>query len=223
VIDCGAYPASETVFVVRSLLGESYSDRRVVGSPTGEGVTVSQLVAPPRPAGARCPVSALPPGLSPWLLVPAGPRPPVRVATAAEDALLVSAHGGSGASTLAGLHPGLVEATEWSGNWSVPVVVVCRSNAAGSVAAGRLLEDHREAPALGALVVADAPGRLPVALARRVRLLGGVTVGWRVPWVETWRRRGPAGPAPAGWLGCWSGWSPWPGRRPGDDPGAPAQ
>lgn len=112
--------------------------------------------------------------------------------------MLVSAHGGSGSSTLAGLHPGLVEATGWSGEWSVPIVVVCRADAAGLVAAGRLLEDHREVPAIGALVVADAAGHLPVALARRVRLLGGVTVVWRVPWVETWRRRGPAGPAPAG-------------------------
>lgn len=108
------------------------------------------------------------------------------------------AHGGSGASTLPGLHPGLVEEAGWSGDESVPVVIVCRSNAGGLVAAGRLLDDHREAPALGIRVVADAPGRLPLPLAQRMRLMAAITVMWRVPWIEDWRRSGPAGPAPAG-------------------------
>lgn len=112
--------------------------------------------------------------------------------------MLLAAHGGSGASTLAGAHPGLVEAAEWPVDESVPVVIVCRSNAGGLVAAGRLLDAHRDLPALGVLVVADAAGRLPVPLARRVRLLEGLTVVWLVPWVEDWRRRGASVPAPAG-------------------------
>ena len=135
------------------------------------------------------------PSAEPWLV---GPRPVLALPTDAEDAVLVAAHGGSGASTVAGLCPGLVEAAGWSADASVPVVVVCRSNAGGLVAAGRLLDAHREFPALGVLVVADAAGRLPVPLARRVRLLTGITVVWRVPWVEDWRRRGPSGPAPMG-------------------------
>ena len=114
----------------------------------------------------------------------------------------MAAHGGSGTSTLAGLHPGLAESAGWPGEWpgdaSVPVVVVCRSNTGGLIAAGRLLDAHRDLPTLGVLVVADAPGRLPLPLARRVRLLEGITVVWRIPWVEDWRRRGPSVPAPTG-------------------------
>jgi len=134
---------------------------------------------------------------SPWLVFP--DQPPLLTAPSvpAGDAVVVPAHGGSGASTLAGLCPGLVEVPGWPEDGSVPVVVVCRSNAAGLVAAGRLLHDHRDMPALGVVVVADASGRLPRLLARRVRLLDGVAgTVWRMPWVEEWRRRGPSSGLP---------------------------
>jgi hypothetical protein len=131
-----------------------------------------------------------------WLFGPAraaggeSPLPDRRV-------LLTAAHGGAGVSTLAGLDDEFAAASGWPPPEARPVVVVCRSHAAGLIAAGRLLEAHRIIPPLGVLVVADAPGHLPVALHRRLRLLAGVAPQvWRLPWVEAWRRNPATGPVP---------------------------
>jgi hypothetical protein len=131
-----------------------------------------------------------------WLFGPAraaggeSPLPDRRV-------LLTAAHGGAGISTLAGLDEELAAGSGWPPSEVRPVVVVCRSHAAGLIAAGRLLEAHRTNPPLGVLVVADAPGHLPMALHRRLRLLAGVAPQvWRLPWVEAWRRSPAAGPVP---------------------------
>jgi hypothetical protein len=125
---------------------------------------------------------------------PDADRPMPAVPTAV---LLVAAHGGAGISTLVALDDELAAASGWPPSEVRPVVVVCRSHAAGLIAAGRLLEAHRIITPLGVLVVADAPGHLPVALHRRLRLLAGVAPQvWRLPWVEAWRRSPAAGPVP---------------------------
>lgn len=111
--------------------------------------------------------------------------------------VLVGAHRGAGLTTLVTLDGTWSAESRWLIGDQRPVVVVCRSHAAGLIAAGRLLDVHRDIPPLGVLVVADAPGHLPVALQRRLRLLAGVAPQvWRLPWVEAWRRRPVAGPAP---------------------------
>lgn len=128
-----------------------------------------------------------------------GPAEPVGVQRRQPDrgALLVAAHGGAGQSTLVRLDERFAAESTWPRPGAGPVVVVCRSHAAGLIAAGRLLDAHRDSPPLGVLVIADAPGHLPVALRRRLRLLAGVAPRlWRLPWVEAWRRRPAAGPTP---------------------------
>lgn len=131
-----------------------------------------------------------------WVFGPAEPVTAQRMQPG-RGALLVAAHGGAGQSTLVRLDERFVAESAWPRLGVGPVVVVCRSHAAGLIAAGRLLDAHRDSPPLGVLVIADAPGHLPVALRRRVRLLAGVAPQlWRLPWVEAWRRRPAAGPTP---------------------------
>jgi len=110
--------------------------------------------------------------------------------------LPVAAHGGAGASTLAVLLGG----TDIGCRWPQPgrsepagVVLVARTHAGGLRAASRALNALREGRhppgmRLVALVlVADAPGRLPLTLTRRIRVLRSVTPVFRVPWVPAWR------------------------------------
>jgi hypothetical protein len=40
---------------------------------------------------------------------------------------------------------------------------------------------------LGVVLIADAPGRLPLSLLRRIRVLRSVTHVHRVPWIPAWR------------------------------------
>ncbi|MEU2730135.1 DUF6668 family protein [Streptomyces griseoviridis] len=108
----------------------------------------------------------------------------------------VNAHGGAGASTLAREFGG----TDLGRRWPDPargepgrVLLVARTHAAGMRAASRALdalrkEDHPPGIDLVALVlVADAPGRLPITLGRRVRVLRSATRVHRLPWVPAWR------------------------------------
>jgi hypothetical protein len=44
----------------------------------------------------------------------------------------------------------------------------------------------------GFVLIADAPGRLPGLLSRRVARLAPATMVYRVPWVKTWRLYGTA-------------------------------
>jgi hypothetical protein len=43
---------------------------------------------------------------------------------------------------------------------------------------------------LAVVLVADAPGRLPLALLRRIRVLRSVARVQRVPWIPAWRTGG---------------------------------
>lgn len=111
---------------------------------------------------------------------------------------VVGAHGGSGASTWAGL----LGAGDAGRSWPVPVVpgeelrvlVAARSNAAGLEAARAAAVEWLEGAVagvelLGLVLGADAPGRRrPKALSRLVRdVSGAFPVVLHVPWQAAWR------------------------------------
>lgn len=152
---------------------------------------MQEPVTTPAPTHPQRPTQA-----ASWIFGPAEPVTGQRMRPA-HEALLVGAHGGAAQSTLLRLDERFTAESAWPHPAAGPVVIVCRSHAAGLIAAGRLLDAHRGTPPLGVLVVADAPGHLPVSLHRRLRLLAGVAPQvWRLPWVEAWRRRPVAGGAP---------------------------
>ncbi|MEU5835681.1 DUF6668 family protein [Streptomyces diacarni] len=119
----------------------------------------------------------------------------------------VGAHGGAGTSTLAEVVGGSDLGRHWpdpSQGDSGRVLLVARTHASGLRAASRALEalhtgQHPEGVELLAVVlVADAPGRLPLHLLQRVRVLRSVAEVRRVPWVPAWRGEKRAGALPKG-------------------------
>jgi hypothetical protein len=113
--------------------------------------------------------------------------------------LWLSAHGGSGATTMSaatglGCEETLLPALDTL--VSVPVIVVARTHAHGLLCAQQLAAraasgglglatPHHLA---GLVLVADAPGKLPKPLAELAHLVsGGYPRTWRVPYVEAWR------------------------------------
>ncbi|MEV4047112.1 DUF6668 family protein [Streptomyces sp. NPDC049744] len=117
----------------------------------------------------------------------------------------VSAHGGSGTSTLARVLGGV----DVGRRWPAPgrgepgqVLLVARTHAEGMRAASQALNalrlgDHPAGIQLLSLVlVADAPGRLPRKLGQRVRVMRSATTVYRVPWVPAWRFGEEMGPPP---------------------------
>ena len=110
---------------------------------------------------------------------------------------MVGAHGGAGASVLAGLlgveDAGVAWPAPRAGDEEVRVLVAARTSAYGIEAA----QDAAVQWASGALGgvdlvgvvwVADAPGRLPRELRRRVALVSGAfPMSVSVPWVGAWR------------------------------------
>ncbi|MGT2464191.1 DUF6668 family protein [Sinomonas atrocyanea] len=155
---------------------------------------------------------------------PAGPTRPQRgvrqvseagvprttVTGPAPSVWVMGVHGGAGESTLCALLEGAV-ATDHA--WPVRqnddgqerggqdvVLLVCRSNAAGLRAAQLAAIEYGSGALPGSLaglvVMADAPGRLPKALADRLRLVAGAVPHlWQMPWVEGWRLTGTPDPA----------------------------
>ncbi|MEV6133674.1 DUF6668 family protein [Streptomyces violaceusniger] len=108
----------------------------------------------------------------------------------------VSAHGGAGASTLAHVLGGADVGRRWpdpARGEPGRVLLVARTHAAGTRATSQALNALRiaEHPAgvrlIGVVLVADAPGRLPRALGRRVRVLRSAAKVHRVPWIPAWR------------------------------------
>lgn len=167
-------------------IGDTDRDRR--------GAVATALLDRVPPAAATPPRRGGGP-TSPWLL--AAPEPTPTWVTAYGCVALLGAHGGAGVSTLAGLHPDLIPVTRWTRS-EPRLVVVCRSNAAGIAAAGQLIASHRGEPLMGVAVVADAAGRLPGSLSRRLRLLESVAgTMWRIPWIQDCRLRGGVGTPPA--------------------------
>ncbi|BFU43977.1 DUF6668 family protein [Krasilnikovia sp. MM14-A1004] len=114
---------------------------------------------------------------------------------AAQGICWVAAHGGAGATTLAAAVGGVDVGCRWPDPNDEParVLLVARTNAGGMRAASQALNAIREGrhPAgmaiTGLVLVADAPGRLPRDLVRRIKVLRACVPVWRVPWVPQWR------------------------------------
>lgn len=134
------------------------------------------------------PVSARPPGR--------GPATRPRPSLSEEGIGWIAAHGGAGTTTLTRLLGG----TDLGCRWPDPalaepatVMLVGRTNAEGMRAVSRALNALREGrhpPGMrltGLVLLADAPGRLPLALSRRIRVLRSVAPVHRVPWIPQWR------------------------------------
>jgi hypothetical protein len=113
----------------------------------------------------------------------------------------VAAHGGAGATSLAMALGGIDLGCRWpdpAAGEPAHVVLVSRTHAAGMRAASRALNAMREGrhppgmKLVTLVLVADAPGSLPLALASRVRVLRSVAPVIRVPWIADWRAGKPA-------------------------------
>ncbi|MFF7865381.1 hypothetical protein ACFZCT_02805 [Streptomyces qaidamensis] len=154
------------------------------GRATRGGTAVSPLrTSSPSPGG----------GEAPW----GEPvrRTPVR-GRSRDEIGWVKAHGGAGATSLAEALGGV----DVGARWPDPVrgeprriMLVGRTSARGLRAVSRALGALRDGKApqgidlLGVVLVADAPGRLPLGLLRRVRVVRSVARVQRVPWIPAWR------------------------------------
>ncbi|CAM5717373.1 DUF6668 family protein [Streptomyces fumanus] len=76
------------------------------------------------------------------------------------------------------------------------VLLVARTSARGLASASQALGALRDGRApqglelLAVVLVADAPGRLPLGLLRRIRVLRSAARVLRVPWIPAWRTGG---------------------------------
>jgi hypothetical protein len=135
-----------------------------------------------------------PPGC-PW------PEPPAEApAEASADepcpVFVTGTHGGAGTSTVARLLNALDSGCGWPEppyGVRVNVVLTARTNAAGLRAASQALAGYcahgypESAYLAGFVLVADAPGRLPKELSRRIAILASATMVYKLPWVSEWR------------------------------------
>ncbi|MCX4904457.1 DUF6668 family protein [Streptomyces sp. NBC_00878] len=111
----------------------------------------------------------------------------------------VKAHGGSGATSLAETLGGVDVGARWpdpARGEPRRVVLVGRTSASGLRSVSQALGALKEGNApqgldlLCVVLVADAPGRLPLGLLRRIRVLRSVARVHRVPWIPAWRTGG---------------------------------
>lgn len=108
----------------------------------------------------------------------------------------VATHGGAGATTLAAVVGGVDVGCRWpdaARREPARILLLARTHEQGLRAASRALNAIREGrhpvgmELLALVLVADAPGRLPVPLLTRIRLLRSVVPVQRVPWIPQWR------------------------------------
>ncbi|MGW1536463.1 hypothetical protein [Streptomyces aureus] len=128
------------------------------------------------------------------------PKRPGTARAASRDTVgWVKAHGGSGATSLAELFGGVEVGTRWpdpARGEPRRVVLVGRTGARGLRSVSQALGALQDGDApqglelLAVVLVADAPGRLPLALLRRIRVLRSVARVHRVPWIPAWRTGG---------------------------------
>lgn len=145
---------------------------------------------------------------TPLAPVPVPPTAAVRsprARSAAGSLALLAAHGGAGVSSL--LRAGLEQLGAFDADrcWptSGPALVVARSSTGGLEQAQLLARQHAAGDAgpdvqlLGLVLIADAPGRLPVRVRELVDLVSGGFCGcWRLPWLEEWRLATASEPLP---------------------------
>ncbi|MEV6016393.1 MULTISPECIES: hypothetical protein [unclassified Streptomyces] len=126
-------------------------------------------------------------------------RPRAARGTSREEIGWVKAHGGSGATSLAEVFGGVEVGARWpdpSRGEPRRVVLVGRTSARGLRSVSQALGALKDGDApqglelLGVVLVADAPGRLPLGLLRRIRVLRSVARVHRVPWIPAWRTGG---------------------------------
>ncbi|WP_405843733.1 hypothetical protein [Streptomyces sp. NBC_01518] len=129
---------------------------------------------------------------------------PKRPGTAArgrsrEDVGWVKAHGGSGATSLVEALGGVDVGARWpepARGEPYRIVLVGRTSASGLRSVSQALGALKDGRApqglelLAVVLVADAPGRLPLSLLRRIRVLRSVARVHRVPWIPAWRTDG---------------------------------
>ncbi|MEU9136153.1 hypothetical protein AB0D33_09330 [Streptomyces sp. NPDC048404] len=164
-------------------------------APEAPSAPVTAAAPTPRPAPVRRAAQA--PAPEPAWGRPK--RPGAARGTSRDEVGWVKAHGGSGATSLAEVFGGV----EVGARWPDPargeprrVVLVGRTSARGlrsvSQALGALNDGHapQGLELLGVVLVADAPGRLPLGLLRRIRVLRSVARVHRVPWIPAWRTGG---------------------------------
>ncbi|WP_406166542.1 hypothetical protein [Streptomyces sp. NBC_00996] len=126
-------------------------------------------------------------------------RPKAARGKSRDDVGWVKAHGGAGVTSLVETLGGV----DVGARWPEPargeprrIVLVGRTSARGlrsvSQALGALEEGNapQGLDLLGVVLVADAPGRLPLSLLRRIRVLRSVARVHRVPWIPAWRTGG---------------------------------
>lgn len=107
---------------------------------------------------------------------------------------LVSAHGGAGTTTLAHIWKPAGDAgkTFPSRDQFTGCVIVCRTTLAGLEAAHNAVlqirgEQAGQCHLIGCLSVADAPGKLPKAIAQKLRVLEEITTVWKLPFINELR------------------------------------
>ncbi|MFJ8017569.1 DUF6668 family protein [Streptomyces sp. NPDC096339] len=117
----------------------------------------------------------------------------------------MNAHGGAGATTLATVFGGFDAGSRWpdlAAGAPGRILLVARTHASGLQAVSQVLDMIRrnEQPSgtviQAVVLVADAPGRLPPELAKRIKVISSVVEIHRVPWMSTWRMGDLSGPAP---------------------------
>lgn len=108
----------------------------------------------------------------------------------------VAAHGGAGASTLAAVLAPVGDAGRmWpAGDESALCVVVCRSTVSGLEAAHAAVLQAQSNHAggchvLGAVVIADAPGKEPKVIRQKESILASRTTVWKVPYLPEIRQQ----------------------------------
>lgn len=129
------------------------------------------------------------------------PRLPVSPTAADGRLWVLGVHGGAGESTLAGLLPGAVDgAHAWPAPGPAPArVLLCtRTNSRGLDALQAAVIEWAAGlvpgvDLVGAVTIADAPGRLPRPLLDRSRhVTAGAPRTWHLDWVAAWRLTPPA-------------------------------
>ncbi|MCX5132421.1 MULTISPECIES: hypothetical protein [unclassified Streptomyces] len=167
----------------------------VAPAPRKAAARPKAAAAPARAAGGRRPAPAA--DAEPGWGRPKKPRP-VR-GKSRDDVGWVKAHGGSGATSMVEAFGGVDVGARWpdpARGEPRRVVLVGRTSARGLQSVSQALGALKDGNApqglelLGVVLVADAPGRLPLSLLRRIRVLRSVARVHRVPWIPAWRTGG---------------------------------